>query len=86
MFAKVLEEFPKPLIPIWNMMLAVSHLWLHTAPMSGEDTTGGLPSTLPPGRDVEADVPGVDAPGSGLARSLSGRPGAGSAAPGSGLI
>ena len=42
-------------------MLAVSHLWLHTAPMSGEDTTGGLPS-LPPGRDVEADVPGVDRP------------------------
>ena len=60
-FQKVLPEFP-----IWNMMLAVSHLWLHTAPMSGEDTTGGLPSTLPPGRDVEADVPGVDAPGSGL--------------------
>ena len=23
--------------PIWNMMLAVSHLWLRTAPMSGEE-------------------------------------------------
>ena len=47
------------------MMLAVSHLWLRTAPMSGEE--GPSPVGCP-----RADVPGVDVPGSGLTRPLAG--------------
>ena len=59
------------------MMLAVSHLWLRTAPMSGEEGPSPVKSFLEPlnfRRRTGAllkeqgfdDVPGVDAPGSGL--------------------
>ena len=55
-------------------MLAVSHLWLRTAPMSGEE--GPSPVGCP-----RADVPGVDVPGSGLTDPghwpARGRPGVG---------
>ena len=37
-----------PVFLVWNMMLAVSHLWLRTAPMSGEEGPSPVRSFLEP--------------------------------------
>ena len=60
-----------------HMMLAVSHLWLRTAPMSGEEGPSPVKSFLEPLRRARGRRPGVGT------HPATGRPGVG---PGSGLI